>query len=104
MNRSNNSSIKHTEPGKPTADHCSSVQGTLIDNLQPAIRLLPRQEVERRTGLSRSTIYALMKSDQLGFPKPIRVSFRRVAWMECDVSNWITARVAASRSKTGDPE
>jgi hypothetical protein len=39
--------------------------------------LLRRPEVEARTGLSRSAIYALMQSGD--FPKPVRISARAVA-------------------------
>ena len=41
-------------------------------------RLLRRQEVERITGLGRSTIYAQMRHGN--FPVPIRIGPRAVRW------------------------
>ena len=56
-------------------------------------RLLRRPEVESRTGLSRSSIYALM--DQGEFPRPRRIGQRAVAWDEADLEKWLTTRAEA---------
>ncbi len=53
--------------------------------------LLRRPEVERRTGLARSTIYARMADGT--FPQKISLSRRCVAWIEEEVSAWIEARI-----------
>lgn len=53
-------------------------------------KLLRRQEVESRTGLSRSTIYEWMNRGE--FPRPIALGSRLVAWRESDVAAWIEAR------------
>lgn len=58
------------------------------------MRILRRPEVERRTGLSRSAIYAAMH-DERGFPAPVRISRRAVGWREDLVDAWIRARSAA---------
>jgi prophage regulatory protein len=42
------------------------------------------------TGLSRSTIYALISTDK--FPKPIKLSTRAVAWRSSVVQEWIKQR------------
>ncbi|ARU15935.1 helix-turn-helix transcriptional regulator [Croceicoccus marinus] len=48
--------------------------------------LLRRPEVERETGLSRSSIYARM---ELGtFPRPRRIGLRAVAWPAAEVEAW----------------
>ena len=47
-------------------------------------RILRRPEVESRTGLSRSTIYAMMAEDR--FPKPKRLGKRAVGWTETAIS------------------
>ncbi len=52
-------------------------------------------QVKQRTGLSRSTIYELIKRGQ--FKKPISLGARAVGWLESDVSEFIAGRVAASR-------
>lgn len=50
------------------------------------LRLLEIEEVISVTRLSRSTIYRLMRDG--AFPKPKRISVRRVAWKEGDVIDW----------------
>ena len=53
---------------------------------------LRRPDVERRTGLARSTLYDKMESGD--FPKPIRLSGRCVAWLESEVADWQTKQIA----------
>ena len=50
-------------------------------------RFLRRPEVESRTGLSRSTIYAAM--DRGTFPRPRRIGKRAAAWREDDIERWL---------------
>ena len=57
-------------------------------------RLLRRPEVEARTGLSRSSIYAWMSRGE--FPRPLRIGQRAVAWTEEDIERWITTRKEAN--------
>lgn len=52
-------------------------------------------QVIKRTGLSRSTIYALIKCGQ--FKTPISLGARAVGWLESDVSEFIASRIKASR-------
>lgn len=55
------------------------------------MKFLRRKEVERKTGLSRSTIYANMA---LGtFPKTVKIGNRAVAWVEADIDDWMLSRV-----------
>lgn len=53
-------------------------------------RLLRRKEVEVITGLSRSSIYAMMKKGS--FPKQLKIGQRAVAWREQEISGWIKDR------------
>ncbi len=55
-------------------------------------RLIRRKEVQAKTGLGASSIYALMKQGK--FPHPIHLSIRRVAWIESEVDLWIEERIA----------
>ena len=55
-------------------------------------RLIRRKEVQAKTGLGASSIYAMMKQGK--FPKAITLSERRVAWIESDVDQWIAERIA----------
>jgi prophage regulatory protein len=64
--------------------------------------ILRRGEVERRTGLTRSTIYQMM-ADGL-FPKPIRIGAgagrkTAVGWIEEEVAAWQAARIAERDAK-----
>ncbi len=59
-----------------------------------AERILRRPEVEGRTGLSRSTIYAMMAEDL--FPKPKRIGQRAVGWTESSIDEWLESRIEAA--------
>ena len=59
-------------------------------------KLLTRQQIEEITGLTRSTIYRLMRSGQ--FPEPIRIGPRAVRWPQSEIESWIADRPRA----TGD--
>ena len=56
-------------------------------------RILRRPEVEHLTGLSRSTLYAMIVEGT--FPKPVRLGKRAVGWPEAVVRDWLAQRVAA---------
>ena len=58
--------------------------------------LLTRREVEARCGLSRSSVYRLMRQGL--FPEPIRVAVRAVRWREREIEDWLSTRPRA----TGD--
>lgn len=69
-----------------------------------ALTILRRKQVEARTGLSRSGIYARMTPNPKRpgdydptFPKPISVGAKAVGWIEAEVEAWIAARVQKSR-------
>ena len=59
-------------------------------------RLIRRKEVQAKTGLGASSIYAMMKQGK--FPKAITLSERRVAWIESDVDQWIAERIAIHKA------
>ena len=48
---------------------------------------LTLQEVRRRTGLSRSTIYN--KINEGTFPRQVNVGPRGVRWLEREITDWI---------------
>lgn len=52
--------------------------------------LLRRKEVERETGLSRTSIYRQMEEGI--FPRPRRIGRRAVAWPASDIEAWKAAR------------
>lgn len=55
------------------------------------MNLIRRKTVEKLTGLSRSSIYAMMSEDT--FPKQIRIGRRAVAWRQEDIENWINEKI-----------
>lgn len=68
------------------------------------IRILRRRQVEARTGLSRSTIYAKLRHNPKRpsdydptFPKPVSVGAKAVGWIESEIDGWLTARIQESR-------
>ena len=66
-----------------------------MDNVtQPAERLLTRREVEARAGLSRSSLYRLMRQGM--FPEPIRVGVRAVRWPSSEIEAWLSSRPRAT--------
>ena len=56
----------------------------------PAAKLRRRPVVSAETGLTRSSLYALMAKGE--FPKPVRISARAVAWVGVEVDHWIETR------------
>lgn len=58
-------------------------------------RLLRLDAVENLTGLRKSSIYTYMASKSHGFPTPVRIGARAVAWRESDVLAWIAGRTEA---------
>ena len=72
--------------------------------IQSALTILRRKQVEARTGLSRSSIYARLRHNPKrpgdydpSFPKPISVGAKAVGWIEAEIDAWLTAQVEKSR-------
>ena len=61
-------------------------------------RLIRRKEVQSKTGLGASSIYAMMNTGE--FPHCISLSERRVAWLECEVDEWISKCIARHRQES----
>jgi len=65
----------------------------MIHHKQFATQILRRKQVELRTGLSRSTIYARIAENL--FPRPINLgSGRAVGWLESEIEEWVEARIS----------
>ena len=60
----------------------------------PNFSILRLSETLRRTGLSRSKLYALQSAGE--FPQSIKLSRNgsAVGWIESEVHQWIQARIA----------
>lgn len=59
-------------------------------------RLIRRKEVQAKTGLGVSSLYALMKVGK--FPQSLNISERRVAWIEAEIDQWIAERIAIHKA------
>ena len=60
-------------------------------NNKRMLSFLRRSEVQRRTGLSRSTIYLRIKKGT--FPKPVKLGERSVGWVESEIDDWSQVRI-----------
>ena len=67
-----------------------------ISTSATAISRLPK--VQARTGLPKSSIYALIARGD--FPKPIKIGRRAVGWLDSDIDAWIEAQVSATRGQS----
>ena len=65
----------------------------MADASQPPYCILRRKQVEVRTGLSRSTIYARINAGT--FPAPVSLGPRAVGWIEGEVQRWLSDRIEA---------
>ena len=56
------------------------------------MKFLRRKEIEKLTGLGRSSIYH--KMSQGIFPKNFKLGLRAVAWLESDIEDWMKLSLA----------
>jgi prophage regulatory protein len=68
-------------------------------------RILRRKQVEARTGLSRSSIYARLRHNPKRpgdfdptFPSPVSIGAKSVGWIEAEIEAWLTAQIQKSRA------
>jgi len=72
----------------------------MASQIQTALTILRCKQVEKRVGLSRSTIYAKVAAGE--FPAPIALGARAVGWLESDIIAWIESRITISHVLEGD--
>ncbi len=60
------------------------------------VSFLRLPEVKSMTGLSKSSLYALIRADS--FPAPVQLGPRTVAWVRSEIKQWAAERIAASRT------
>jgi prophage regulatory protein len=87
-----------------TARKAPSWSFAMAAQKQTATTILRRKQVEVRTGLSRSSIYARLRHNPKRpgdfdptFPKPVSVGAKAVGWIEAEIEAWLTTRVQKSR-------
>ena len=57
------------------------------------LKVLKINEVVELTSIPRSSIYFLIKKGK--FPKPLRLSDRRIGWLYEDIINWLRKKKEA---------
>jgi prophage regulatory protein len=60
------------------------------------MKFLSISEVIARVSISRATIYRQLAEGD--FPKPVRISMQRVAFVEKEIDDWIAAKIAENRA------
>ncbi|MBU0485088.1 MAG: AlpA family transcriptional regulator [Proteobacteria bacterium] len=63
----------------------------MANTIQEKLSILRRKQVEKRTGLSRSTIY--LRIQEGTFPRPVNLGARAVGWLENEIEAWLAARL-----------
>ena len=61
------------------------------------MRVIKLKEVLAKTGLGKTTLYALLKQSQ--FPHPISLGLRAVGWIESEIEAWIQEKIDARDQK-----
>ncbi len=64
------------------------------------MRIIRTEDLTRRLGLSRATIFRNVKAGR--FLAPIKISQRAIGWRIDDVEAWIAARAATSKEQGDD--
>ena len=86
-----NASIDAGRVAAPVSPIHLATEKIRVNNAGAAVRVLRVKQVIERTGLSRSTVYALLKSDPT-FPRKIQLSARTTGIIESDLDAWIASR------------
>ena len=66
---------------------------------QEKLSILRRKQVEKRTGLSRSTIY--LRIQEGTFPRPVNLGARAVGWLENEIEAWLAMQVKSRDNRQG---
>lgn len=60
---------------------------------QQRLNMIRLPEVCKKVGLSKPSIYRLMKSND--FPQSSKIGSRAIAWTESQIDEWILSKIAA---------
>lgn len=66
-------------------------------NNNPPSRFVAMKEACEIVGLSRATIWREQQKPHADFPKPIKLTVGRVAFLRSELEAWTERRIAASR-------
>ena len=71
-------------------------------DIQAEVSFLRLPELKSVTGLSKSSLYALIRAKS--FPSPVQLGPRTVAWVRSEVRQWAAERISNSRSASPHTE
>jgi prophage regulatory protein len=83
-------------PRMPASLHKEDFMSRSEQGSPEEVIFLRLPEVKTATGLSKSSLYALIRANS--FPAPVQLGPRTVAWVKAEVKQWADERVLASRS------
>ena len=72
--------------------YSGSVRSTMDDQQGQEVAILRRPQVEKRTGLTKSGIYFLIREGD--FPRPVRLGKRAVGWIESEITTWLREKTS----------
>jgi prophage regulatory protein len=81
---------------RPCSEKSGKTSQDGMSNALDDVTFLRLPEVKAITGLSKSSLYGLIR--EKNFPTPVQLGPRAVAWIRSEVRQWAVERVRASRS------
>jgi prophage regulatory protein len=88
-------------PRKPYAPIQTEDGWLVVPNAPDDVSFLRLPDVKLVTGLSKSSLYALIRTES--FPAPVRLGPRTVAWVRSEVNDWAVERISTSRFALSPP-
>ena len=85
---------------RETVDYPAANNLITRPNLQDEVSFLRLPELKSVTGLSKSSLYALIRAHS--FPASVQLGPRTVAWVRSEVRQWAAERISKSRSESPD--
>ena len=85
--------------GEAADDLVTTKQLATQPDFQDEVSFLRLPELKSVTGLSKSSLYALIRAKS--FPSPVQLGPRTVAWVRSEVRQWAAERI--SKSRTASP-
>jgi prophage regulatory protein len=85
-----------TESRRAVEEILATQQLITRPNLQDEVSFLRLPKLKSMTGLSKSSLYALIRAKS--FPSPVQFGPRTVAWVRSEVRQWAAERISKSRS------
>ena len=86
---------------KPSAPVQIDGSHSALPSSADEVSFLRLPEVKLVTGLSKSSLYALIRANS--FPAPVQLGPRTVAWVKSEIKQWAAERILTSRTAASSP-